>query len=215
MTKLSTMMQISDKLKHLKCGVKGCNKNRRGLSPICPGHELRKYRYGHVEGIAISRKEYADELKEVQGFFSEHPDHPAITAAIHFVQQWIDEAGRKEAKAGQRIFGRLAHSDVQALDVLVEICAVWLYSDRHPHALIDDQRLTFALARNAARLAKFERKTYNGNETQKHPRPTELKESGERIRGALARFFINLNHALKAKAEKAKATHESLATPFI
>lgn len=215
MTKLSALMQMSDKLKHLKCSVKGCNKHRRGVSPICPGHELRKYRYGHVEGVAISRKEYADELKEVQGFFKKHPDHPAITAATQFVQQWIDEAGRKEAKAGQRIFGRLAYAGIPALDVLTEICAVWLYSDRHPHALIDDQRLTFALARNATRLAKFERRTYNGNETQRHPRPTELKEAGERIRGALARFFINLNHALKAKAEEAKAAREHLATPFI
>lgn len=205
---------MGQQLQHLFCEAGNCPKKRRGVSPHCHGHELRKHRYGHPLGKALERHIYKQELAEVRSFFDEQQDHPAIGAAVQLFDQWKRQAGTKEALAGQGIFLRLHNHDISSLDILIEVSAVWLYSERNPSQLPDDIRLDYAMARNAARLAGFHRKAYGTNVSQLHPRGTELRAAGDRIRQLLSRFFVNLVAALKAKADQAKATRQDLATPF-
>lgn len=158
-----------------------------------------------------------DELKEIRAFFKEYHDHPAIVSATQWFDNWLIAASNKETTVGSYIFGRLHAQSISPLDILKEVAAVWLYAHKYPNFLPDDQRLTFALARNAGRLATFERRAYgaSGTKSIRHPPAREAREMGEHIRQSLARFFVHLVMALDANEAAAKAFKESLATPFI
>ena len=216
MTTLAQLMQMAESRKHLTCTAKGCKRSRQGISPFCPTHNTRLHRYGHIDGKAIRKDEYKDERQEVEAFFVQHRGHPAISAACRFIHEWQQEAGRQEAKMGQNILVRLHHRCITPQDILVEIMAVWLYSSRNPVHLPDDRRLSYAIAWAMNRLAGHERTTTKtGRRSHRVPPQGELLETGERVRGALARLFLNMTFAINAKAEKAKADREALSQPFV
>lgn len=215
MTSLQAMINMGQKYKHEKCAAKGCTRPRPGLAPLCSSHQLRKSRYGHELGRSIQKKDYREELKEVSNFLEQYRDHPAVISALTFFQNWIDQAAKDEAEVGKAIFGRLYRQGIQPLDLLTEVSAVWMFAERHPYQLPDDLRLSYCLARNAARLAGLERRSYGQSTGMRHPKPTELKTTGEHIRQSLARFFVNLSVALNAKADQVMRTKQNLSIPFI
>ncbi len=209
------MRAAAERLKQFPCKAPGCHKNRRGITPYCATHEVRVARYGHPSGKPIAQKDYQEELDEVSTFLTEQANHPAVLAALAWLSKWFKEASEKKAEYGQYIFGRLQGRMITPLAVLTDVGAIWVYSQRHPYRLPDDQRLTFCYARNVARLATFERRTYeSGGETMRHPPPRELKGTGERIRLTLSRFLVNLSLGLQAKKDHAQAFTDNLGSPF-
>ncbi len=215
MTSIAKLQAMGEQYKHLPCGIKGCTRNRKNVSPYCTVHADHKARYGHPLGQAVMQWEYREELKVIQQFFKDHTGHPAITAAETFIADWLKQVSTKEAIAGNSVFARLHHHCVPPRRILEEMCAVWLYSDRHPHALVDDERLTFALARCAARLAGWHRKTYASGSASVRPKGEDVRAAGERIRATLSRFFLNLNQTLKAMADDRDALRDDLSRPFL
>ncbi|UCV01870.1 hypothetical protein [Dechloromonas denitrificans] len=203
------------------CSIPGCTRNRLGVNQYCNAHSIKSIRYGHPQGHTIPRAEYQKELNEVLEMFQGHKDHPGLVSVLRWIDDWIEVASNGEAPAGNYIFGRIhvkriQGRDISALDILAEVAAVWVYAQRFPQSLPDDNRLTYALARNVARLATFEKAKYGITKTKstKYPTALELRGVGERIRQTLALFLINVVKSLEAKAEKAKDFRTSLSIPF-
>src|SRR5437899_7014806 len=138
------------------CGVHHCSQPRRGISAYCASHERRRNLYGHPHGRHIRPKEYAEERSLVAAFIRQHKEHPAINAAVGWLDELLKDAasGRAGIAAGQ--FARLHQHGVSANDILVVSSALWVYSRRNPSSLDDDERLSYALGRAVLHLAPRE-----------------------------------------------------------
>lgn len=158
--------------------------------------------------------EYAQEKKMVEIFFKDHADHPAVKAAETFIAQWLKAVAMKDAPAGNAVFARLHHCCIEPRAILTEIMATWLYSSRNEHALPDDQRLTMALARNAARLAGWNRKQYGKESASVRPKSADVRLAGDRIRAVLASFYINMKQSLDATVMHQQGLKADLSKPF-
>lgn len=202
------------------CSIPGCPSNRLGIARYCRRHAARAYAYGHPLGVPIPQETYQQELKEVRDLFNSHPDHPGLVSVLGFIEDWIEEASKGEAVTGNYILGRIhvkrvhGREGLNPLDLLVEIAAVWVFSQRYPQRLPDDERLTFALSRNLCRLATFQRQRYGNHTSPKRPPVIELRGVGERIRQVLGLFLINVVEALKRRCEQAQSFRDSLSIPF-
>lgn len=197
------------------CTVPGCENLRSGLSSYCGKHHHPAVLYGHPHGRSITRKEYAKEIEEVTALLATNPDHPGLTTVLRWLNEWLTQAATGEAPCGNETFGRMHRQGLPALEILTEICAVWVYSQRNPHRLPDDMRLTYALARNPVRLATFEQATLrSGRKMTRQPKTLELRETGKRIRHTLALFLINIHDSLKRREEQTEAVRSSLSIPF-
>lgn len=215
MTSLQMMLKKAEINKTLSCPVKGCTSKRSGIAKYCSGHQNRKLRYGDVHGRPIYQKDYLKELKEVREFFIKHESHPALASAVYFFQNWMTKAAANDAAVGQKTMGRLYRDGIEPRVIVEEIVAIWLYSQKYPNSLPDDLRLTYALARNTIRLVGFSKHTSSGgNSYINNPNPNELRTVGEYIRHSMARFMLNVQHALKAEQEADTALRENLSIPF-
>jgi len=152
---------------------------------------------------------------EVREFFIKHEGHPALNSGVYFFQSWMTKAAAGDASVGLKTMGKLYREGVSAQECLEEVVAIWVYAMRKPMAIPDDLRLTYALARNLIRMGKFNSKTSSGgNNYTQSPNPNELKAVGEYLRHSLARFVLNVNHALKAEHEAETSIKENLSLPF-
>jgi len=216
---LGQMAAVAARRKHEPCAVAGCSKNRIGIAMHCEAHAKRKARYGHPEGQPIAQKDYLEESQEVATFLMNQAAHPAVISALAWLSKWLEEAREGKAEVGQKIMGRVRGRLITPEAILTEIAAVFIYSKHYPFRLPDDQRLTFAYARNVARLGTFEYRSYgppdNRSKTMRHPSPIELRATGERIRLNLSRFLVNLSQGLNAKTEELKKFKDDLGTPFV
>jgi hypothetical protein len=197
------------------CTAPGCERPRASVNLYCNKHLHPTLIYGHPLGRSILRKTYARETAEITSLFEANPDHPGMTSVLRWINEWMTQAVAGEAPCGTGIFAHMSRRQLSAMSILIEICSVWLFSHRNPTLLPDDQRLTFALARNPVRLCGFENTTLRSGQTQtKQPKAVELRESGQRIRTTLALFFINVIESLKRRDEQAQAVRSSLSIPF-
>lgn len=197
------------------CSVPGCDGLRSGVTQYCGRHHHPATLYGHPLGRAIPRKEYAKEVNEVTALLASNPDHPGLTAVLRWLNEWMSQAVTGDAPCGNEMFSHMQQQGLSALEILTEICAVWVYAQRNPHRLPDDMRLTYALARNPVRLGMFQQVTRrNGRKMTKHPKAVEMRESGKRIRHTLALFLINILDSLKRREEQTEAVRSSLSIPF-
>lgn len=197
------------------CKAPGCDRPRTGVSSYCGTHHHPLMIYGHPFGRAIPRKEYAKEIGEVTALLESNPDHPGLTAVIRWFNEWMTQAATGDAPCGNEMFSHMHRQGLSATAIVIEVCAVWVYAQRNPHRLPDDQRLSYALARNPVRLAGFEQSTLrSGRKMTKHPKTLELRESGKRIRSTLALFLINITDSLKRREEQVQAVRSSLSIPF-
>lgn len=215
MTSLHAMLKMAESNKTLPCPVNGCTNKRTGVSRYCSAHRKRKVRYGDVNGRPINKSEYQRELLEVREFFIKHEGHPALNSGVYFFQSWMTKAAAGDASVGLKTMGKLYREGVSARECLEEVVAIWVYAMRKPMAIPDDLRLTYTLARNLIRMGKFNSKTSSGgNNYTQSPNPNELKAVGEYLRHSLARFVLNVNHALKAEHEAETSIKENLSLPF-
>lgn len=219
---LGKMREANARLSNQPCAVSGCTGNRLGVARYCKKHTTKAYAYGHPNGFPIPQASYQQELNEVRELFKEHADHPGLISVMQWMDNWIEEAAKGEALIGNYIFGRIHVKRIQGReglttpDILAEIAAIWVYAQRFPQRLPDDQRLTFAISRNVTRLATMEKRAYGPSKqvVSRRPPVAELRGVGERIRQTLGLFLINVTESLKRKAEKAKGFKDSLSIPF-
>ena len=125
----------------MKCKAPGCTNPRYNVSGHCRAHFKNAYLYGDPLGRSIPRKEYMREHEEARDLINGNLSHPATETATKFIQSWLDAAYNGQACIAANEMRRLAFADVTGIQVLIEATALYLYSQRRPKALPDDQRL--------------------------------------------------------------------------
>lgn len=202
------------------CQLPNCSRQRYGVSRWCTYHLRKQMYYGHPLGLAIPRDLYITELHEVRQLFNDNPDHPALRNLCKWFDQWIEEAANDQAVCGNWMFKRIHTKRIQGkegldtLSLLVELAALYVFSQRYPQRLPDDARLTWALSRNLIRLSGMPKTTGKNSVGTKQPPQRDLKEGGERIRQTLSAFFANVHSSLIRKAEAAKEYKDNMSLPF-
>jgi hypothetical protein len=185
-------------------------------------HDEARRRYGHPLGRRHYRKHYAPERRAVDALFRAFPDHPDVRTACEWIAGWLRAAALGDkSRPGYVHVARLARYDVQPLDVLAEVCAVWLFAMRNPRTLPDDERTTFALAVAMLFLAPRERTaTYSyakgERRVYKDAGHTDRAAIGNALRLTLAPLLVNVVRAIEEREQQQRERAAAFGrTPFI
>lgn len=232
-----TLAQARRDNAQLKCSARRCPRPRhwRGLSTHCVVHRNRLKRYGHPDGRPLKREEVAPYRALVADFLRRHEQHPAVVAAVGFMEQLLrgsfrvpqsaysapgsaraadPRAALKEhlQRLRNRRLARRRGGQLTGRELLERVVAVWLLSWRDREALPDDREaLTFALGRALLR-ARPMRCRFMGTDkkgrrrhAQRELRPTLVRAAGLMLREGLTPFVANLFAALDREEKSAAA----------
>lgn len=200
------------------CNDPACHRHRERVGGFCKMHARARHLYGHPRGRRVAPREYAPERDEVAAFITEHAEHPAIKAALKWLDEWLVGAwSGNRALPSQKELQRLYGHSVTAAAILTEVAAVWLYSSRSPTGLPDDQRLTYALSLSVLALAPR-----NATPSPSKPGQSNLRrysadarrDIGQHLRTNLAPLFANLAAAIKHREDQLGGQQAALRMPF-
>ena len=214
-----TMKALVQRGSHLPCRIPGCKSPRMGAT-LCDRHRKFRRKYGDPQGHKLLAKNYTSERRQVAALFAAYPEHPGVLDACRWLRAWLDAsiAGDK-SQPGYVHVARLHRWEVQPLAILSEVCAVWLYAQRNPHALPDDQRLTFALAVAMLLLAPkdYLKSWFYKCGERRHYREAgyeDRKAIGDHLRLTLARLLVNVAHTCEERQQQKQKRAQSFGLPF-
>ena len=198
-----------------KCRANTCNLPRRNLSAYCKNHYQKFYLYGDPNGKALKQSEYKKEYDEVSELITKHLTHIATDTALKFIQAWLDNASSGKPCVMAYEMARLCKGGVSALTILKEATAIYLYSQRKPNSLPDDERLNYQVGIALLRLT--EQYTFtdkHGNKAHRKASGTERKAIGRHLRQSLGLFLFNVVAAINKREQEDYTFRESLWTPL-
>ena len=201
------------------CRVRGCSHPQMGLGPYCNSHRTKKKLYGCPEGRRIRPREYATELQDARTFIEEKIDHRAIQEALRLLGDWLHAAALgKPRTPAIRELQRLEVAGVTPRRILEELAAVWLYSERYPSRLKDDDQLTYALGASILYLAPRDAVTAYSNPDLKKGyrkvRGVDRREAGQFVRMYLGALFKGIHRKLTEQQEQEQQRRAALMTPL-
>ena len=205
MSKHSTHLfwEAEIKRKGLRCEVPGCNKPRWKLGRFCRNHQYVSNQYGHPLGKWIRLYQYQIETDEIRSLFRTNPHHPGLKEALKVIDQQFLSGLTKLSR--EREWLQVIDHQVPALEILIRITALYLYSWRNPSKLPDDNRLTYALARAVFKSAK---------KAKQLERKTVLEATGKLLRERLSAFFWNICKSFDQLEENREKIIESYQQPW-
>lgn len=200
----------------LQCRAPNCTRRRVRISPHCAMHAIRRHRYGHAEGRVIRLKEIEFEHTQVSTFIHAQIGHPAVVAAL----KWLDQWGSNDSLPAALDMSRLRRHRVEPVAILIAATAIWIYSQRRPTRLPDDLRLTYAMSRAVLALVPRERRMVASRVGPSRsyclrPGASSLRDIGGRMRRSLVAFFINVGNGLIEQERRSRAAVDALRVPFI
>jgi hypothetical protein len=201
--------------KQMRCKAPGCTNPRYNLSAHCRAHFKNAYLYGDPLGRSIPRKEYMREYEEATGLITSNLTHPATETATKLIQKWLDAPGNGQACTAASEMKRLVLGGVTAVQVLIEATAMYLYSQRRPKSLPDDDRLSYQMANAVFRLApQGSYVSRAGKTAYRRASGASRRATGNRLRASLGLFFVNVYSAIRRKEEAEQEMKEKLWTPL-
>ena len=217
-----TLRQLAQRRMHLPCAILGCKRKRdpRVALSHCKPHAEARRRYGHPLGRRIWRHAYKVEREQVDALFRKYPEHPGVLEACAFLRDWLDAAAAGEKVPGAIHVARLQRYRVSPLTILAEVCAVFAWERRNPHALHDDGApLTFALAIAMLYLVPREQTkayVYPSGRTLRYKEAGSItrREVGEHLRVNLVRLLVNVWQAIEHEQQQQKNAVLAMSAPF-
>jgi hypothetical protein len=199
----------------MRCKAPGCTKPRYNLSAHCRAHFKNAYLYGDPLGRSIPRKEYMREYEEATELIIANLTHPATETATRFIQKWLDDSSSGQARVAATEMNRLVMGGVTAVQVLIEATAMYLYSQRRPKTLPDDERLSYQMANAVFRLSpQASYVSREGKRAYKRASGASRRATGKRLRDSLGLYFVNAYSAIRRKEEVEQEMRERLWTPL-
>lgn len=193
-----------------QCKASGCYNPRRNLGGYCKNHYRKAYLYGNPNGSAILTKDYLREIQEVNDLIDSNLNHPAVLAACTYLQRWLDKAINGEPCVCANEVIRVA-SEATAIDVLKATSSIWLYAERNPYKINNDDYLTYHLGISFLKCAKYRvnlstlGKSYNSI-----PSGSVRKAIGQHLRETLGLFYVNLVNTFRDKDESERELKKNL-----
>ena len=140
---------------------------------------------------------------------------PATQTVLNFIQSWLDKSTTGTPCFMAREISRLSNANVSALQVLIEASALFLFSQRNPKSLVDDDRLSYQIGISVLRLAEqFTYTNSRGTKAHKKPSGTDRKAIGKHLRESLGLYFFNITAAINKREQDEKDFREKLWTPL-
>lgn len=206
-------------MNRLKCKIPYCNqpvftsgpsktntKSNKGRSVYCQKHKSALSKYGHPEARPIRFLEYEREYEEVSLLFRRNKDHKALKAACEWLEEFVTDAEKNVHPHGNSDISRIREKGSNYLDILTELSAIWVFSQRYPKALEDDIRLTVALGIVFFKYAKREYKPVKKVNSKTKVRHNYVAKAakiyvGKRVRQDLGAFLFNVHSAVERVKE--------------
>jgi hypothetical protein len=192
---------------------------RHRVSAYCYRHSIAVWRFGHPHARRIKNDEYRGVFDEVSAFLDTQLDHPAVIAAIMFLESWTDRAcvagaNSKEVVAANTMI-RLHQHGVIGLDILKRASALVIYTMRNPRVVPNDEAAIHALAYAVMSCAPRMRvRTRSGGSRYAMPSVAERRALGGHLRRALYVFFSNLNDGINEKEMRRRSDLAALHSKF-
>lgn len=199
----------------LKCKAASCNNFRLNVSGYCKFHFKKANLFGNPLGKSIRHSEYKREYEDVSNLITKNINHVATVTSLTFIQSWLDMASNGKSCLQASEIDRLVKGGVSALDILLETSAVFLFSQRKPKSLHDNEELSYQIGIAVLRLA--EQTSYinsSGIKCHRKPSGTERKSIGQHLRQSLGLFLFNVTTAINKQEQDEFDFREKLWTPL-
>lgn len=207
--------QALERNRYHQCKAQGCTEQRYALGGYCLYHFKKANLYGDPKGQSLRKSEYRREFEDVTDLITSNIQHTATVTALEFIQSWLDKAASGQACILGRHLSRLSNGGVTALQILIEASAVFLYSQRKPSSLPDDDRLSYQIGIVILRLATAPAYINRSGQTaHRRPSGTDRKALGKHLRNNLGLFFFNVTAAINRKEQEELDMREKLWTPL-
>jgi hypothetical protein len=211
-----------------KCKLSYCNQpvftsgpsktnpnSNKGRSVYCQKHKSALSTYAHPEGRPIRFFEYEREYEEVSVLFRRNLDHKALKAACEWIDEFITDAEKEVHPVGNSDISRIREKGSDYIDILTELSAIWVFSQRSPKALEDDIRLTVALGIVFFKYSKREYQPVKKANSKTKVRHNHVGKSakiyvGKRIRQDLGAFLFNVHSAVERVKELREKRREQM-----
>ena len=195
----------------LPCQVPGCSKTRRaGHSRYCGGHTIRNIKYGHPLARPVFPREYKHHEQTVEALFDQHPDHPAIQAALNWLSRFL--AGNDLPQHPARLWlGGMLDNGMSPRTVLIRTVAAWLltFEKEFPGGLKGEDHV---IGRAVLRLSPCMKCSPCGQPSDWPAKA--VRALATTLRHTLAPLLGNVRTALATEQAQKAAQVNALATPF-
>lgn len=92
-------------------------------------HLQRNRKWGHPLGQGLRKTDYASEAKLIAELLQKNFNHPGVKQGLSFFDTWFKKSSIGLGPCPDFIY-RLFCLGVTPLELLIEACGVWLYSER-------------------------------------------------------------------------------------
>lgn len=209
------IQQSIERNSYHRCKAHSCSNPRFNLSGYCRSHFKKANLYGDPHGKSLRHSEYLKEYEDVSAIISNNIEHLATQTALKFIQAWLDKSVSGQACFMAREIARLSNDGVSAVRILSETAAVFLYSQRKPNSLPDDDRLSYQIGIAILRLAEqYSYIASNGKKSHRKASGTDRKAIGRYLRESLGLFLFNVTAAINRREQEEQEFREKLWTPL-
>jgi hypothetical protein len=201
--------------KQLTCSVPGCSNHRVEITNYCRKHRARQQYWGSAHAEKLDGRYFRPFEARVAELISLNRTHPAVTAAIAFIDRWIEDSGRGlrvlAGEPGRRVFqlGRAMYDQRKtAEEVLTRAAGVWLAAAEENYILNAPHQDT----QTGHRVQNLLRKSTKGNKrgcTDRGQRflgfavtSTYYRDLGRYLRAGLSDSLVNIAFSAKLKLEE-------------
>lgn len=179
------------------CSAQGCHMSRTRVSSFCKPHDRATHWYGHPHGKHIDPKLWATELAEASRFIEAHITHRGITQAVAWFDEWLLDSTKGDTLetpvVAAKDMSRLADKGIEPLQLLKTVAGLWLFAQRYPHSIPDDNRLTVAISLAVLKLApRYYRIDREGKRKPTRYTAEARKLIGKRIRDTIGLLIRNI-----------------------
>jgi hypothetical protein len=166
------------------CSVKSCHRKRYRVGALCENCGKQRWLWGHPEARAVFKRDYRYEKRIVQKVIDKNLEHDGIQHGINFIEVYLNRSGEGTANhlPGHEHAKRLHNANADAVNILVELAAIYMLSRNYHTPVKDHRHLKYLLGSKFIRFVPCQVKV----------RGTEHRDVGEYINENIGVLLLNI-----------------------
>jgi hypothetical protein len=203
------------------CVEEGCmNKRNSAFGKRCVTCVKNIKLHGTAHAFRGTRsykyKKYSKEIEMVTDLVGDNRHHPAISGGTKFIEMWMHKAVHAPETIGRlknRIHGRhhmriLADNGVEPVEILINLCAAWLYVRLHQKEFDARHRVVQFLGGAVVRTRSWNERTDG------RLKASQLTAIGNNAWHHLIKLFLHIEELFLVRAGEIKVLREAIETPI-
>ncbi len=165
------------------CSVKSCDRKRYRVGALCENCGKQRWLWGHPEAKAVFKRDYRYEKQMVQKVIDKNLEHDGIQHGIKFIEGYLKRSGEGANHLPGHIHAeRLYHADADAVNILVELSAIYMLSMNFHTPVKDHRHLKYLLGSKFIRFVSGAGKV----------KGTEHRDVGEYLNENIGVLLLNI-----------------------